>query len=366
MIKCPNPDCGYENVDGTQFCEGCGEELPQNNVATSAAAPVATPVGATSSGAATAIKCPACDNLNDPANEFCEVCGTPLHDAAAASGGAASSGGAGASGAATPDGVGANPAGTSATPGTSAAPTAASGSVLSADSAPAASPNAAPMNAANVGAAQTPPDVAISGLSDTSAGDALTPVVASGDVSSAVSPDAIPSVAASPVMNAGTPMADDPSVAPTISTGASTPDAVVGTDADATAGSALSGAGATADATASTSGGEMAPGLVKLTVEQGMTIGKQFVLGDNEMLVGREDEDEQIYPDIDLSDQDEGYVHRKHAELKFENGGLTLTHLGGANKTRINNRPLPDNEAQPVKIGDKIAFGKVVMRVGAM
>jgi hypothetical protein len=29
MIKCPNPECGYENVDGTQFCEGCGEELPQ-------------------------------------------------------------------------------------------------------------------------------------------------------------------------------------------------------------------------------------------------------------------------------------------------------------------------------------------------
>lgn len=107
----------------------------------------------------------------------------------------------------------------------------------------------------------------------------------------------------------------------------------------------------------------MEPGRVKLTVEQGMTVGKQFVLGDAEMLVGREDEDEQIYPDLDLSDQDEGFVHRRHATLKFENGGLSVTHLGGANKTRVNNKPLADNAPQSVNIGDKISFGKVVMRV---
>jgi pSer/pThr/pTyr-binding forkhead associated (FHA) protein len=136
-------------------------------------------------------------------------------------------------------------------------------------------------------------------------------------------------------------------------------DTVVAPDAAASTQGVAAVAGAAA-------GGQLAPGRVKLTVEQGMTIGKQFVLGDNEMQVGREDDEEGIYPDIDLSDQDEGYVHRKHATLKFENGGLTLTHLGGANKTRINNRPLPDNEAQPVNIGDKVAFGKVVMRVGAM
>ena len=98
-------------------------------------------------------------------------------------------------------------------------------------------------------------------------------------------------------------------------------------------------------------------------VEQGQTVGAQFVLGDAEMLVGREDTDDGIYPDIDLSDQDAGYVHRRHATLKFENGVLSVTHLGGGNKTRINNRPIPDDEAQPIKLGDKIAFGKVVMRV---
>jgi pSer/pThr/pTyr-binding forkhead associated (FHA) protein len=79
--------------------------------------------------------------------------------------------------------------------------------------------------------------------------------------------------------------------------------------------------------------------------------------------VGREDEEEGIYPDVDLADQDEGYVHRKHATLRFENGALSVTHLGGANKTRVNNKPVPDDTPTPVAMGDKVAFGKVVLRV---
>ena len=98
-------------------------------------------------------------------------------------------------------------------------------------------------------------------------------------------------------------------------------------------------------------------------VEQGQTVGAQFVLGDAEMLVGREDTDEDIYPDIDLADQDAGYVHRKHATLRFDNGNLSVEHLGGSNKTRINNKPIPDNEPQPLKLGDKVSFGKVVLRL---
>ena len=81
------------------------------------------------------------------------------------------------------------------------------------------------------------------------------------------------------------------------------------------------------------------------------------------MLVGREDEDEEIYPDIDLSDQDAGYVHRKHATLSFQDGNLSVTHLGGVNKTRVNNKPVPDNVPTPLKLGDKIGFGKVVVRL---
>jgi hypothetical protein len=121
-----------------------------------------------------------------------------------------------------------------------------------------------------------------------------------------------------------------------------------------------------APAAVGAAGGTLQPGMVKLTVEQGMAIGKQFVLGDPELLVGREDDEEQIYPDIDLSDQDEGYVHRRHATMRFENGQLMVTHLGGVNKTRINNKPIPDDTPQSVNIGDKLSFGKVVMRVGSI
>ncbi len=109
--------------------------------------------------------------------------------------------------------------------------------------------------------------------------------------------------------------------------------------------------------------GDLKPGLVKLVVEQGQSVGAQFILNDNAIEVGREDEDEAIYPDIDLSDQDAGYVHRRHATLKFENGHLLVTHLGGANKTRVNNKPVADNTPTPVKLGDKVAFGKVVLRL---
>lgn len=214
MPKCPNPECGHDNVDGTQFCEMCGEELETPD---SAAASVS---------AENTVFCPECNAANDAANLACEACGADLpgHDS----------------------------------------------------SAPAAE------------AASTEPDIP---AIDPAQEEALT-----------TAPDAAP----------------DP---------------------------------------------KLEPGQVKLSVEQGMVTGKQYVLGDAEMLVGREDEDEEIYPDIDLDDQDEGYVHRRHATLKFDNGQLTVIHHGGANKTRINNRPIPDNEPQPLKLGDKISFGKVVLRV---
>lgn len=217
MPKCPNPECGHDNVDGTQFCEMCGEELETPD---SAAASVS---------AENTVFCPECNAANDAENVACEACGADLpgHDS----------------------------------------------------SAPAE-------------AASTEPDIP---AIDPALEEALT-----------AAPD------------------NEPDAAP---------------------------------------GPKLEPGQVKLSVEQGMVTGKQYVLGDAEMLVGREDEDEEIYPDIDLDDQDEGYVHRRHATLKFENGQLTVTHEGGANKTRINNRPIPDNQPMPLKLGDKVSFGKVVLRV---
>ena len=218
MPKCPNPECGHDNVDGTQFCEMCGEELE-------------TPDSANASVAAgDTVFCPECNAANDAGNAACEACGADL-------------------------------------------------------------PKQHPNEEEPV---STEPDI-----------PAIDPAQEEELTNAAVSPN-------------------EP-------------------DTD--------------------SGPKLEPGLVKLSVEQGMVTGKQYVLGDAEMLVGREDEDEEIYPDIDLDDQDEGYVHRRHATLKFENGQLMVTHEGGANKTRINNRPIPDNQPMLLKLGDKVSFGKVVLRV---
>lgn len=264
MIKCPQ--CGHENVPGTQFCEGCGEELPSAN-----AAPSAAPVSG-----GDMIQCPACDNMNPAENVACEVCGAEL------------------------------PRPTGATPPPVAPPAA-------------ATPAAAPMPMPPAPPAPVSPSMPINDpASTTSAASPVAPTTPmppadpAPDFSASIPPDAPPS----PPMPAATP-----------------------------------------------SGGDLAPGKVKLVVEQGQTVGAQFVLGDPEMLVGREDTEEDIYPDIDLSDQDAGYVHRRHATLRFENGALTVTHLGGMNKTRVNNKPIPDDVPQSVKLGDKIAFGKVVLRV---
>ena len=225
----------------------------------------------------------------------------------------------------------------------------------------AAAPDATPTTAVTAGAPASPPDVALADLSDASGADA-SQVVAAGDTTSAVTPD--------PGMAAATATASaDPSaavIAPDTSGAASTQSAPDTQTAPDTQAAADTQAGAPSATVTPVPGGGLQPGAVKLTVEQGMSIGKQFVLGDIDILVGREDEDESIFPDIDLSDQDEGYVHRRHATMRFENGQLMVTHLGGVNKTRINNRPIPDDTPEAVNIGDKLSFGKVVLRVGSI
>lgn len=242
MITCPA--CQHENVDGTQFCEMCGEELPS----------------ATTASSEEMIKCPQCGAENPADNLACETCGADLHPGSAQ---------------------------TSAT--VIAAPV---------------SPVDAPLDSS----AQTAP---LSSLD----------------------------------MPAGFSPAQDPLDLTEADLKKPTDDAP------------------TAPATAVAPAGDLMPGNVKLVVEQGQSVGAQFVLGDAQMQVGREDEDADIYPDIDLSDQDAGYVHRQHATIAFDNGNLSVTHLGGSNKTRINNKPIPDNEPMPMKLGDKVSFGKVVLRL---
>ena len=282
MMKCPA--CSHDNVDGTTFCEMCGEDLQGAAGATAVAG--STPI----EGSGTEIKCPACENMNPAENVVCEICGTELR----------------------------------APNDSDAAVTASGPSTLVADTSVSADTSTlnvpAPAVTTDTVSTPVPPAAPALDLADVAA-PATTPFAAAlGDIAATAAPPAAPS----------------------------TPNPIIAPDAASTA---------------AASSAPLSPGKVKLVVEQGMTIGKQFVLNDAEVQVGREDEDEGIYPDIDLADQDEGYVHRKHATLKFENDALMVTHLGGANKTRINNKPIPDNTPQIANLGDKIAFGKVVLRL---
>lgn len=292
MIECPS--CGHENVPGTQFCEGCGEELAAANPAAASGDATQSTPDATAS---TEVRCPACDNMNPADNAVCEVCGTEL-------------------------------------PGAQSTP------MPAGNAAPLTMPTATHADDATADDAGNEED------SGTFRIPASAPPAGDGVASPPVDlqSDTTPLISTAPDVPA--PQAPSLENAPAT-----------------TAQPAPAGAPGDVAVVQTTMASHLEQGQVKLVVEQGMSVGKQFVLGDAEVAVGREDEDEEIYPDIDLSDQDEGYVHREHAKLNFSDGNLTVTHLGGANKTRVNNRPIADNEPQPLKLGDKVSFGKVVLRV---
>lgn len=106
-------------------------------------------------------------------------------------------------------------------------------------------------------------------------------------------------------------------------------------------------------------------GKLKLVVEQGLIIGEQYLLSEPVMTVGRVDPEQNNYPDIDLSGQDNEYVHRQHARLQFLDGGtkLSLEHMGGHNPTVVNKTPLEAGELVVLNVGDRVRIGRVLLRL---
>lgn len=106
-------------------------------------------------------------------------------------------------------------------------------------------------------------------------------------------------------------------------------------------------------------------GRVKLVVEQGKILGEQFLLGDVDISIGRYDAGTGRCPDIDLTAQDPAYVHRQHARITFTPDGrsLILHDMGGRNGCYVNNQLLDKNGSAPVRLGDKVRIGRVVMRL---
>ncbi len=96
-----------------------------------------------------------------------------------------------------------------------------------------------------------------------------------------------------------------------------------------------------------------------LRVVEGMHVGKKFEIYKPEMLVGRQDDEEGIYPDIDLEGQDEGYVSRRHAYIRIKDDVVFVEDLGGINKTLVDNKPVEPRVETPVSVNQVIRIGKV-------
>lgn len=78
---------------------------------------------------------------------------------------------------------------------------------------------------------------------------------------------------------------------------------------------------------------------------------------------GRVDTNRGITPDVDLTPHDpQGKVSRRHAVIHAEQGRYFLEDLGSTNGTFLNGDRLAPKEKRPLKSGDNLCMGEVVMK----
>ncbi len=90
----------------------------------------------------------------------------------------------------------------------------------------------------------------------------------------------------------------------------------------------------------------------RLVIDKTGTI---FKLGDA-TVIGREEPTVQI----DFDGYEDGkYVSHRHAQIMKQDDKYYIEDLGSTNATRVNGVKLAANQAQPLKDGDKVRFGKI-------
>jgi hypothetical protein len=131
------------------------------------------------------------------------------------------------------------------------------------------------------------------------------------------------------------------------------------------------GQGAAAAAPVSTAGSApaavaaapIAPaGVAKLVVESDNAT---FDLsGKSEAMIGREDPVSNIYPDVDLTPHggEEGGVSRLHAKIFLQGSQYMIEDQNSTNFTFVNRQKLQPKTPTPIKDGDEIRLGRVVMK----
>jgi pSer/pThr/pTyr-binding forkhead associated (FHA) protein len=81
-------------------------------------------------------------------------------------------------------------------------------------------------------------------------------------------------------------------------------------------------------------------------------------------MVGRSDAVSNFYPDIDLTPYgalDQG-VGRRHLRLFVQNGQALIEDLDSTNGTALNGQKLAPRQPQPLRDGDQILVGKLLLR----
>lgn len=84
-------------------------------------------------------------------------------------------------------------------------------------------------------------------------------------------------------------------------------------------------------------------------------------------VIGREDPASGSYPDIDLVPfgGEEGGVSRRHAQITRRDGQFFIEDLNSVNYTFVNKRKIAVGVAHPLRDGDEIRLGRVMMRFQA-
>lgn len=117
---------------------------------------------------------------------------------------------------------------------------------------------------------------------------------------------------------------------------------------------------------------EIAPVTIPAPVQTGRMVafvvinsGRRITLNaDEDLLIGRKDNQRGIYPDVDLG-LDGGYdagVSRRHAILAPQANGFALEDLNSANGTFVNGRRLAPQTPTAIAHGDEVKFGTLILR----
>ncbi|HEY7355652.1 MAG TPA: FHA domain-containing protein [Ktedonobacterales bacterium] len=91
------------------------------------------------------------------------------------------------------------------------------------------------------------------------------------------------------------------------------------------------------------------------------------ITGKSDVLIGREDAVSNIFPDVDLAPHggEEGGVGRRHARITFSNGQYLIEDLNSINFTFVNKQKIAPKTPTPIKNGDEVRLGRVVLKFSA-